>query len=79
MFNCVYGRVARSLPDRKVLCDTKLSAVLSTSIEEHGIEAIELSDVDGLESAYKKGYLHAAYIDEDGYTLHDFLTNLHHR
>ena len=55
MFNCVYGRVTRSLPDRKVLCDTKLSAVLSTSIEEHGIEAIELSDVDGLESAYKKG------------------------
>ena len=79
-FNCVYGRATRSLPDRNTLCDsTKLSAVLRTSIEEHGIEAKKLSDVDGLEPAYKKGYLHAAYTAEDGYTLYDFPTSLHHR
>lgn len=79
VFNCVYARAKRSLPNRKVLCDTNLSAVLRASIEEHGIEARELSDVDGLESAYKKGYLHAAYISEDEYTLYDFPTSLHHR
>ena len=51
----------------------------STSIEEHGVEAKKLSDVDGLEPAYKKGYLHAAYTAEDGYALYDFPTSLHHR
>lgn len=53
--------------------------VLSTSVEEHGVEVVELPNVDRLESAYKKGYLHSAYTDEDEHTLYDFPTNLHHR
>lgn len=49
---------------------TPLSAVLSTLIKGHSIEARKLSDADRLESAH---------IDEDGYTVYDFSTNLHHR
>lgn len=70
--------MTRSLPDRKALRGTKISVVLSALVEEHGIEAVGLTDADGLKSAYEKGYLHSAYIDEGGHTLYDFLANLHH-
>jgi len=73
----VQGRIARSIPTTESLQrNPSLAQALRQAIVNCGIVCRDVSDVPGLEDAYKRGYLHASYRDAEG-TLYAFPSSFH--
>ncbi len=75
----IQGRIRRSLPPTESLQkDPLLTQVLRQAVVEYGVVCRDLAEIPGLESAYKGGYLHASFRDQEG-TLYTFPSSFHHR
>jgi len=75
----VRGIIPRCIPTIKTLQqDSPLVEVLRQAVENCGIVCRDVSDVPGLEDAYKMGYLHASSEDQEG-TLYAFPSPFHQR
>jgi len=79
-FTAVISRIRRSLLLAEYLQVPKYqtaAAYLRRAISENGIIAKDLDQVDGLREAYKSGWLHAEYVEQEATTVYGFPSAVH--